>query len=297
MVLSMTGFATKTITLTRNDSSKANVNMSIKSLNSRFFETTCKLPYQLSNLETTFIKLFKKKLLRGHIHFTVHVHNQNVFQEVIEPSLNTITAYMNAIEQIKKQFSVQGDLSLDTLIQLPNVLRVQEQEIDEQSKKLLLQAAEELIDLVVVARQQEGAALEADLQERIVNLNREIAAIELAAIALVEEQKNKVSELLQEIAHDESKLGEARKSALYAILDKIDIHEEVVRFKSHMHNVGEQLAAQGLEKGKKLDFTLQELAREINTIAAKCSDAAIGSRAINVKVEIEKAREQVQNIV
>jgi len=204
---------------------------------------------------------------------------------------------MNAIEQIKKQFSVQGDLSLDTLIQLPNVLRVQEQEIDEQSKKLLLQAAEELIDLVVVARQQEGAALEADLQERIVNLNREIAAIELAAIALVEEQKNKVSELLQEIAHDESKLGEARKSALYAILDKIDIHEEVVRFKSHMHNVGEQLAAQGLEKGKKLDFTLQELAREINTIAAKCSDAAIGSRAINVKVEIEKAREQVQNIV
>lgn len=297
MVLSMTGFATKTITLTRNDASKATVTMSLKSLNSRFFETTCKLPYQLSNLETAFIKTFKKKLLRGHIHFTVHVDNQNVFQEVIEPSLNTITAYMQAIEQIKKQFAIQGTLSLDTLIQLPNVLRVQEQEIDEESKKMLLSAADELVDLVVVARQQEGAALETDLQQRLAILTKEIAAIELAAMALVDEQKNKVNELLQEIAHDESKLAEARKNALYAILDKIDIHEEVVRFKSHLHNLSEQLSTPGAEKGKKLDFTLQELAREINTIAAKCSDATIGSRAINIKVEIEKAREQVQNIV
>jgi len=81
------------------------------------------------------------------------------------------------------------------------------------------------------------------------------------------------------------------------MLDKIDIHEEIVRFKSHLATIDEQLSAPEAEKGKRLDFTFQELGREINTISAKCSDAAIGKRAINVKVEIEKAREQVQNIV
>jgi uncharacterized protein (TIGR00255 family) len=297
MIESMTGFATKTITLTKNDTSKATVSLSLKALNARFFETTCKLPYQLSNLEPAFIKLFKKRLLRGHIHFTVHIDNQSVFQEAIEPSFATVQAYVNAGEQIKKRFGVTGTLSLDTLMQLPNVFQAQEQEIDEQSKKLLLGTTEELIDLVIAARQQEGSALAADLQQRISVLKKEIAAIEIAAAALIDEQKNKVNALLQEIANDESKLAEARKNALYAILDKIDIHEEVVRFKSHLHNLSEQLATNVVEKGKKLDFTLQELAREINTIAAKCSDAAIGTRAINIKVEIEKAREQVQNIV
>jgi len=88
-----------------------------------------------------------------------------------------------------------------------------------------------------------------------------------------------------------------RKNALFALLDKMDIHEEIVRFKSHLKSLHHQLDSAEIEKGKRLDFTLQELGREINTIAAKCSDATIGALAINVKVELEKAREQTQNIV
>jgi len=84
---------------------------------------------------------------------------------------------------------------------------------------------------------------------------------------------------------------------LYISLDKMDIHEEIVRFKSHLKNITQQLESEKKEKGKRLDFTLQELAREINTLSSKCSDASITSQAINIKVELEKSREQTQNIV
>jgi uncharacterized protein (TIGR00255 family) len=96
---------------------------------------------------------------------------------------------------------------------------------------------------------------------------------------------------------DSNSLADMRKNALFALLDKMDIHEEIIRFKSHTENIKKQIAGQSIEKGKKLDFTLQELGREINTITAKCSDALIGAHAIDIKVEIEKAREQIQNIV
>ena len=114
---------------------------------------------------------------------------------------------------------------------------------------------------------------------------------------MLEQHKNKVHTILQEIGTDESMLAEAQKNTLYTTLDKIDIHEEIIRFKSHLHNLAQGITTDEVEKGKRLDFTLQELGREINTITAKCSDATISTHAINIKVEIEKIREQIQNIV
>ena len=297
MIQSMTGFATKTITLSLSDKSKINVSLSLKSLNSRFFETTCKLPYALSNLETELVKLFKKKLLRGQVYFTIQLSNQAAFKGAVEPSLNVIENYLQAIKTIKEKFKLQGEMSLSDLLQLPNVITVEDRDLDDASKQKIWQATDELIDEVIAARNQEGAALKKDLEQRIIVMQQEIDQIEKASLILIEEQKNKVNQAIQEIELDESKLAETRKNALYAILDKMDIHEEIVRFQSHLKNLGEQLKASSVENGKRIDFTLQELAREVNTITAKCSDAAIGTRAINIKVELEKAREQTQNIV
>ena len=103
--------------------------------------------------------------------------------------------------------------------------------------------------------------------------------------------------ITQEFKDEQNDMADARKSAMYAMLDKIDIHEEIVRFQSHLKNLQDLLNSAGVEKGKRLDFTFQELAREINTITAKCSDSKICEQAINIKVEIEKSREQTQNIV
>ena len=134
------------------------------------------------------------------------------------------------------------------------------------------------------------------LPRRLVILNHALKLF-FPTFAIPEKHKVKVHKTLQEIGADKNLLAEAQKNALYTMLDKIDIHEEITRFNSHLSQLDKHLKSPDIEKGKRLDFTLQELAREINTIAAKCSDSTISKHAINVKVEIEKTREQVQNIV
>ncbi len=297
MLQSMTGFATKTLTLIKNNAAPINITISIKSLNSRFFEVSVKLPYALSNSETAIVKRIKNKLLRGHIFVTIHMSNPNVLNGGIDVSLNTLKNYLSAIDQIKKTFQITQDITLDHIIRLPNIFITQEEGLDSQSEALILQNIDELVDKVIIERNQEGAALWTDLQSRLSSMHKEIDAIEQRSQLVLTEHKHKISITLQELQGDDTTLAETRKSTLYALLDKMDIHEEIIRFKSHLNNLEHLLKSSNIEKGKRIDFTLQELAREINTITAKCNDYQIGANAINIKVEIEKSREQTQNIV
>lgn len=297
MIQSMTGFASKTLVIFPSAETPVNISLSLKALNSRFFETTCKLPFALNNFETDFIKLFKTRLQRGHIYFTIHASSQHILNCTVKPNLDVVQGYVDATQMITSKFNIQGTLTLNDIVTLPNVFNTEEQEIDEQSRKLIFQAVEQLIDEVVEARKKEGASLKKDLEQRTFTAQNEIDAIEKAFTALMEQQKAVVSEELEGLETVQEDIAESRRQVLYTMLDKIDIHEEIVRFKSHLSNFSSQLTSPSVEKGKKLDFTLQELAREINTIAAKCSDSTISGLAINIKVELEKAREQVQNIV
>jgi uncharacterized protein (TIGR00255 family) len=297
MVYSMTGFAAKTLVIFPDSDNPVNISLSLKALNSRFFETTCKLPYALNNFETDFIKQFKTKLVRGHVYFTIHASSQHLLSCTVKPNLDTIKGYVAAVEQIKEETHLHGDIALSDLLQLPNIFNVEEKDIDESSRKLLFDAVEQLIDEVIEARKKEGLSLKKDLEQRIAIIQQEIDAIERAYNTVMEQHKALVNEELEGLETLQDDVAEPRRQVLYSMLDKIDIHEEIVRFKSHLANFSAQLVSPALEKGKKIDFTLQELAREINTIAAKCSDSTISGLAINVKVELEKAREQVQNIV
>jgi len=296
MIQSMTGFATTTFILTR-DNEKSTITMNLKTLNTRFFETTCKFPVALFHLETKIIKHLKKRLHRGHIYFTIYVSNPSIFQRTIDPALSTIKEYANAINQIKKELSITEPLSLKDLLHLPNIFNIEEKGVDKESEKLILDTIDNLINQVIVARTQEGKTVAQDVNKRIKLIKQNMAVIEKLAKQMLEQQKIKVHTILQEIGTDENALAEAQKNALYTTLDKIDIHEEIIRFKSHLHNLAQVITTDEIEKGKRLDFTLQELGREINTITAKCSDAKISTHAINIKVEIEKIREQIQNIV
>jgi uncharacterized protein (TIGR00255 family) len=300
MLVSMTGFASADAMLNLQGQEKINVSMSLKSLNSRFFETSCKLPYPFLSLETEFIKLFKEKLIRGHIYFTVYMEESKLFKGTVEPSLALIQGYMQAIATLKQHIpSMQGSLTVDNLFRIPNAFTQREWTLDEATKKQVFDLVQQLIISLQEAQQKEGAVLAADLAERTRRLSLEIETIHQESNHLMEQQQHKVQTAMQEIAAtgNGDQLAEIRKNALLAMLDKMDIHEEIVRFKSHLKNFNDHLKKATHEKGKQLDFILQELGREINTVCAKCSDASIGSRAITVKVELEKAREQVQNIV
>lgn len=292
----MTGFATKSFIVTIKES-KIPITINLKSLNSRYFDVICKLPYPLNNLETEFIKIFKSKLLRGSISFTIHLGNPNAFKGTIEPSIPTLQNYFNALEVIKKKFPVEGTVSITDVLMLPNIFITEEIEIDDTTKNHIFNVTDELISELIKTQTAEGLALKKDIANRVSIIEKEIQQIEKAFEALMSAQKQKVNDALKELEQDASKFAEMQKNALFAILDKIDVHEEIVRFKNHIKTLLASLASPDIEKGKRIDFILQELSREINTITAKCSDGTISAHAINIKVELEKAREQTQNIV
>lgn len=292
----MTGFTTRSVMLSLRDM-KVPLSFSIKSLNARYFDANCKLPYPINNLETEFIKLFKEKLLRGTITFTIHVGNPNAFKGAIEPSIPTLNNYFKALETIKKTFAVEGTLSIANVLMLPNIFVTEEIELDEHSKSIIFSTTKELVAELIIAQTKEGAALKNDIHNRITIMREQMECIEQAFERVMTAQKKKINDAMTALEKDSSKFAEVQKDSLYAILDKMDVNEEIVRFKNHLKNLASYLESTEIEKGKRIDFTLQELSREINTITAKCADTIISAHAINIKVEIEKAREQTQNII
>ena len=293
----MTGFASKTFVLTTPSGERSSISMNLKSLNSRFFEATVKLPLGFSHLETTLIKQFKETLRRGHVYFNAHLSNPNILEGSITPAMTIIDGYIVAMKKIKTHYALSDEIKLDNILKLPNIFSKEDQPLDNESTQIILDTVTELIAKVMEERAIEGNTLAMDLDKRINVIRDEMKFISERAHVFVEECKKKVHATLQEIGADDNLIANAQKSGVYSMLDKIDIHEEITRLQSHLDNVINTLRSPETEKGKRLDFTLQELGREINTIAAKCSDSTISSHAINVKVEIEKIREQIQNIV
>lgn len=297
MIVSMTGFASSSIRIPLSTGEIVTLTINLKSLNSRFFEVTCKLPSTISMFETEFIHIFKTKLRRGHIFCTITMSSSQLIKTDVEPSLSVIEGYLNAIKAIKKQFKITGDITISELVQLPNVFVAQEKMVDAKTKKIILDAIKDLADDLVTVRTREGKVLEKDIKSRINTMKKKISDISTLSETVMITHKEKVARLLAELAETAEEDVAQRRALLYAELDKADITEELVRFSNHLANVQTALEAPTMEQGKFIDFTLQELIREINTIASKCSDATMSSLVVEIKVEIEKIREQAQNIV
>lgn len=297
MIVSMTGFASTTLIITDKQGSQSQVILNLKSLNSRYFEATCKLPPALSHLENDLIKLLKKKLHRGHIVLLLQINNPNLFKGSVQADTGIVKSYLKAIGEIQKDCNIPGTLVIQDIIELPNIFIAEEKTIDEETKRIILDAINQVIEQLIKMRTVEGAALEKDLIKRVDLMQHNMDNIEKTYEILMEKKKEEVNQRLSEVTEHSEDIAEMQRAAMYLELDKMDIHEEIVRFKNHLETFKKTIAAAEEEKGRRLDFILQELARETNTIAAKCGDAEISSCAINIKVEIEKAREQVQNIV
>ena len=306
MILSMTGFATSTAEIALSNNSKMILSMSIKSLNSRYFEMTCKLPSILSNLEIPIQRTLQKQLHRGHIFLHIKIANQEALQESVTPSIHTIQNYLDAIEIIQKKFDLQDKVTLSQILQLPNALHNEEVELNEEVEAAIVQAAYELSMQLIETQKTEGALLAIDIKEQLASMHIKIGRIQTLSVDFIKEKKEALTHVMtlllafpaeQEQKSQEQCLLEAKKSTLLYEIEKIDINEETVRFNSHLINLASQFETDETAKGKKIDFIIQELNREINTIAAKCSHIAISSLAIDIKSELEKAREQAQNII
>jgi uncharacterized protein (TIGR00255 family) len=299
MVVSMTGFASHNITITNKAGVSADVVISLKTVNSRFFEAKCRLPYPLAYLETELAKRMKAQLHRGYATFNLSVNNAALFQGTVEPNTLLAQNYLAALARIQQDCNVPGEVAIADLIQIKEIFALQESIIEEDAAiiKPLMKAIDDVVQKVHEARQHEGTVLYEDIMQRHHFANQEIKQIEHKSALDMQRRREALDKELLAFEDQQSEAAQLRKQVLVHELDKTDIHEEVIRFQTHLDALKETLHSKEIEKGRRVDFTLQELSREINTIAAKCSNAEITTHTINVKVELEKAREQAQNII
>ena len=267
----------------------------LKTLNGRFFEVVAKLPSSMSHLELPINALLQEKLTRGRVYINVRIDDKQHKLSVIEPSWYIIDQYFNATQSIKAKYNLSGELTIANLISMPDVFVSQEGALSPDDEKIVLAQVEKAAEIVMRARMEEGSRLEKDFEKIFRNCTEKIAGIESNFNEVIGGYKEQLRQLLSESSNAEPQ--NPLIDELQVILRKIDIHEEITRFKSHLASVGPVFKAAALEKGKRLDFILQELLRETNTMMAKCAVFPVSSLCIDIKVELEKAREQVQNIV
>ena len=297
MFLSMTGFGSKTVVLPISKEQEASLSVEIKTINSRFFEAVNKLPSFLSPFEIKIIQLLKEKLVRGRVYLTVRVVEEFGSLDKVTPSLKLLDEYVKAIKIIKKKFKISGDWTVSDVLRLPNVFISQKEEVSSKVADSVLKVIVQVADQVCRSRQLEGKILQKDLEKRFLNCSEKIEQIRQLFKKFIKKQKDEIKTVLALQQKKEDTQLMHRLDDLYSVLDKIDVHEEITRFNSHLENIIRVIKDKTTEKGKRIDFILQELVRESNTILAKCSNFEISSIAVDIKVELEKAREQSQNIV
>ena len=295
MLTSMTGFSSKTAEITF-DGGSFSLTVEIKALNARFFELTCRSPSGLAVLETDIAQSLKKTLRRGRVFVNLSATAYDEAFGDIRASHKMAQGYLQSLRDIAKQEGVPGEVTIADLAQFNDIFVSEKAPLNEQAKQAILSLVQETGQELMHTRREEGARLLEDLSGYFDACASGMAAIEQHAAELMVDYKGRVDATLPK-AHEGDEVAKAKLEDLYASLNKIDVTEEITRFRSHLKSVQELLSSDALEKGKRFDFTIQELLRETNTTAAKCSSFAISSKAVDIKVALEKAREQVQNIL
>lgn len=265
----------------------------VRSLNHRYLDVKVKLPERFYALEGKIKDEIKKRYTRGS--FAVSVFSESSSAPEIKVNVPVAKAYVEAARELKSATGVNGDVDLPLLFKIKDVFTADRKSIDiEQAWGSLLSGLTAAFGQIDEWRQKEGAALEADLRERLDVLAVHLGKIEERAPEVFAEYTDRLNKKMEKIVGDG--VDESRillEAALFA--DRSDISEEIVRIKSHVDMFKEYLATNE-PVGKRLDFLCQELFREGNTIASKANDAKIKQVAVELKGELERVREQVQNI-
>lgn len=288
---SMTGFGKGTFALNGRE-----LTVELKSVNNRFLDISMRLPRVLSPLEDTFRHALQDRLSRGHVDVYVNYRNQREDARSVRVDAQLLGAYLTCARIAARELSITDDLTLSKALTLPDVTEIVPAEEDQEALQQLGKTAVDLaIDALLAMRRGEGSRLKKDLTARMDTMEGYAAAIEKRAPGVAEDYRvrltERVNEMLGETEVDRSRL--ATEIALFA--DKAAIDEEIVRLKSHLLHFRELLEAEE-PVGRKMDFLIQEMNRECNTIGSKANDAALTDLVLLCKAEIEKLREQIQNI-
>ena len=268
----------------------------VRSVNNRYLDCSVKLPRMVSFAEDAVKQAVKAAISRGKVDVYITIKSEAEADTKITLNTAIMEGYLNAMRQMVDTYGVKDDISVSTMSRLPEIFTVEKPEVDEdQLKSDLLQVVAAALEGYNAFRAAEGAALDADLRSRGNTILELVSQVESGNAQTVIDYRarlyNKLKEVLANTAIDESRI--LTEAAIFA--DKVAVDEETVRLRSHLEQMNKMLTDGGA-LGRKLDFLLQEMNREANTIGSKCTDVRLARIVVDIKAELEKIREQTQNI-
>lgn len=290
MIKSMTGYGRAK--LSKDD---REYQIEIKSVNHRYLDISVRIPKQLSYLEETIKKEIAKKVKRGKIDVFVTFENNSLEGKEIKINTELAKAYIDELKKLAEKENILSDIQVTEISKYPDVLNIQSSQDDEKITKEVLETITIATDNLVQMRETEGNKISEDLLKRLNIINKKVEEIAKLSTGLIEEYVVKLEERINEILKNQEidKTRLAQEVVIYA--DKCSIEEEVTRLNSHISQF-KNLLNSNEAIGKKLDFIIQEMNRETNTIGSKANNLEITNGVIDIKTEIENIREQVQNI-
>lgn len=291
MVKSMTGYGRAVETVNGRE-----YTVELRSVNNRYLDCTVKLPRTLSFAEDAVKQAVKATISRGKVDVFISLRGEGTQDVQVTLNAPMVEGYLAAMRQMVDFYGVRDDISVSTLSRLPDVFTVEKPEVDERAlQDDLMGVVNQALAQYDAMRCAEGKALENDLRGRGQTILELVAQVEAGSGQTVIDYRtrleNKLKEVLANTAIDESRI--LTEAAIFA--DKVAVDEETVRLRSHLDQMNHMLTAGGAI-GRKLDFLLQEMNRESNTIGSKCSDVRLTRIVVEIKAELEKIREQTQNI-
>ena len=273
------------------------VSVDLKTVNNRFLDIHLRLNTELLSLEPALKRRIGSRLSRGRVDLTISFERTS--QVAYELNRPLIAGYLSALREMQQEFDIAGELDLNVLARLPGALQPARESLDEKMIAGIEKAVEEALDELERMREKEGGALCTEMRERLERIEALVPTIEKAAAGLVDLYRLRLQKRIGELLNRDGQLLEldpARLAQEVAYLsDRSDVSEEMLRLRSHLAQFREALDSTS-ETGKMLDFLLQELNREANTTLSKSADLSIKEAALAIKAEIEKIREQVQNV-
>ena len=291
MIRSMTGYGRAVETVNGRE-----FTVELRSVNNRYLDCTVKMPRSLSFAEEAVKQAVKQAVSRGKVDVYISVRSETADDTKITLNTAVVEGYLAAMRQMVTEFDVKDDICVSTVSRLPEVFSVEKPEVDEeQLKSDLLSVVAKALAGYNAMRETEGKALDADLRSRGSTILELVANVEAGNGQTVVDYRarleNKLKEVLANTSIDESRI--LTEAAIFA--DKVAVDEETVRLRSHLEQMNNMLTGGGAV-GRKLDFLLQEMNREANTIGSKCTDVRLARIVVDIKAELEKIREQTQNI-
>ena len=291
MIKSMTGFGR-----CEKVTEEYKLSVEMKAVNHRYLDMSIKMPKKFNYFEAGIRNLLKNDIQRGKVDVFINYEDYTENKMSLKYNASLAAEYMEYFKKMEEQFGIANDIKVSVLSRMPEVLTMEEVPDDEDSMwKILSEVVEEAADSFVESRVREGEHLKNDLLGKLDYMLEQVAFIEERSPRVVAEYRmkleEKVHELLESASIDEGRI--ATEVTIFA--DKICVDEETVRLRRHIEHTRKELLAGG-SVGRKLDFIAQEMNREANTILSKANDIEISEHAIILKTEIEKVREQIQNI-